>query len=131
MVGFVKDSDNNYAGRHILVDFYGCKGDISMENILHVAETACKAAGATILFSHGHPFPDCIASSGVVVLAESHCTWHSWPEEDNFIAFDVFMCGDCNPLDTLPILQESMKPTHVIVKEERRGCMTVLPDYNI
>lgn len=131
MVGFLEDSTSRYAGRHILMDFYGCRGDITPQNILETARRACEAAGATILFSHAHPFPGCDASSGVIVLAESHCTWHSWPEEENFIAFDVFMCGDCNPLDTLPIFKDEMKPVHVVVKEERRGCLRVLPDYTI
>lgn len=121
MVGFVDNGGDRFAGNHLLVDFYGCSGDISVENILTTAQEACKAAGATVLFAHGHPFPGCIASSGVIVLAESHCTWHSWPEENNFIAFDIFMCGDCNPLDAVPILEAALRPANVVIKKERRG----------
>lgn len=131
MVGFLNSEGNRYAGNHLLVDFYGCRGDISVENILSVAQEACRAAGATILFSHGHPFPGSIASSGVIVLAESHCTWHSWPEENNFIAFDVFMCGDCDPRDAIPVLEESLQPERFIVKEEKRGYLETPSDYGI
>ena len=131
MVGFVKEEGHRYAGKHLLVDFYGCRGDISVENILSVAQDACRAAGATILFAHGHPFPDCVSSSGVIVLAESHLTWHVWEEENNFIAFDIFMCGDCEPRDALPVLEGAFEPEFVAVKEEKRGQIDILPEYNI
>ena len=121
MVGFVNDGGRRYAGKHLLVDFYGCRGDISVDNILRVSQEACEAAGATILFSHGHPFPGCVSSSGVIVLAESHLTWHVWEEENNFIAFDIFMCGDCEPLDAVPVLEAAFLPTNVVIKKERRG----------
>ncbi len=35
--------------------------------------------------------------SGVLVLAESHISIHTWPERD-FAAIDIFMCGACDPV---------------------------------
>lgn len=31
------------------------------------------------------------AATAVVCLAESHITFHSWPE-DNYVSFDIFIC---------------------------------------
>jgi S-adenosylmethionine decarboxylase len=47
--------------------------------------------GATIVSSHFHRFsPQGV--SGVVVIAESHVTVHTWPEH-GYAAVDVFTCG--------------------------------------
>lgn len=52
---------------------------------------AC-AAGATVLGSSFHHFePQGV--SGVVLLAESHLTVHSWPEH-RYAAIDLFSCSD-------------------------------------
>jgi hypothetical protein len=42
--------------------------------------------------------------SGVLVLAESHISIHTWPERD-FASIDIFMCGACDPYDSLPALK--------------------------
>ena len=57
---------------------------------------AAEAADATILHSHFHHFGPDGGVSGVLVLAESHISIHTWPERD-FAAVDIFMCGACNP----------------------------------
>jgi len=56
----------------------------------------------------------------VAVLAESHISVHTWPER-NFAAFDVFMCGKCDPMDALPILRQIFEPTEVQVDTNWRG----------
>lgn len=53
---------------------------------------AARAAGATVLGAHMHRFaPQGV--SGVVVLAESHLTVHTWPEH-RYAAFDLFSCSE-------------------------------------
>lgn len=121
MVGFTKDNKTHYAGKHLLLDMWGCSGDLSLHGIKDILEKACKSVGATILFSHGHEFPGVNSSSGVIVLAESHASWHTWPEENNFIAIDIFMCGDCDPMKTTPILFEYFQPSKISSKLEIRG----------
>ena len=58
--------------------------------------------------------------SGVLVLAESHISIHTWPERD-FAAVDIFMCGACNPYRSLPVLKETFSPTSILLAEQRRG----------
>ena len=46
--------------------------------------------------------------SGVLVLAESHISIHTWPERD-FAAIDIFMCGACDPYESLPVLKAAFR----------------------
>ena len=56
---------------------------------------AAAAGRAQVVASHMHAFGSGGGVTGVVLLAESHITVHTWPERD-YAAFDVFMCGDCD-----------------------------------
>ena len=58
--------------------------------------------------------------SGVVVLAESHISIHTWPERD-FAAVDIFMCGACDPHKAIPVLKAAFSPARIDVNEQRRG----------
>lgn len=53
---------------------------------------AAKAAGAKVLKTHFHDFGDGMGKTGVVMLAESHISIHTWPE-NNYAAIDVFVCN--------------------------------------
>ena len=69
---------------------------------------------------------DCIESrpeTGVVVLAESHISIHTWPERD-FAAIDVFMCGECDPYLSIPVLRGAFAPSRIDIDEQRRGRVT-------
>lgn len=123
MVGFITNSDGTkYAGKHVLIDMWECSGDMSEDNILHACTEAANAAGATILFKHSHPFEPA-GSSGALILAESHITWHYWPEEQ-YIAFDIFVCGDCDPILGVEKLKEILCPRRSLLKFEERGKIT-------
>jgi len=81
---------------------------------------AALAGGATILNSDLHHFEPNGGVSGVVILAESHITIHTWPET-GYAALDVFMCGECDPYKAIPVLKRAFKPGNVQVIENRRG----------
>lgn len=121
MVGFVQEENCSYAGKHLLLDLYNCKNNFDMETIRLFLTDVCRAIGATVLFSHAHLF-DGGGSSGAVILAESHCTWHQWPE-NNFIALDIFVCGDCDPTIAIPMVQYFFQPETVVDKLEKRGIL--------
>ena len=109
-----------YAGSHLLVDLWGSRGldDMAlMETTLRDAVAAC---GATLLHIHLHRFTDSGGISGVAVLAESHISLHTWPER-GFAAFDIFMCGTCDPYQALPVLRRHLAPETVQLSEIKRG----------
>ncbi len=117
---FVEKDGMKYAGMHLLVDLWGATnlGDPALIDV--ALREAAITAGATILHSHFHHFSPNGGVSGVVVLAESHISIHTWPERD-FAAIDLFMCGACDPNDSIPVLEAAFKPKRLDVIEQRRG----------
>lgn len=108
-----------YAGIHLLIDLYGASHLSDMEHIEKTMLRCVEAAGATLLHIHLHPFePDGV--SGVAVLAESHISVHTWPE-NRFAAFDVFMCGNTKPELCIDIMREAFEAERVEVQEILRG----------
>ena len=117
---FVERDGQKFAGMHLLVDLWGARGLTDPAHIDRSLREAAEAAGATILHSHFHHFAPNGGVSGVVVLAESHISIHTWPERD-FAAIDIFMCGECDPYRSLPVLKAAFKPESVDLDEHRRG----------
>lgn len=113
-------SGDQYAGRHILADFWGVLRMGDLDFIQKAIEDSAHKAGATILHSYYHPFGEGMGVSGVTVLSESHISIHTWPERD-FASLDIFMCGDCDPQIALDHLVEVMKPESVEQSLNRRG----------
>ena len=117
---FVEKDGVIFAGSHILVDLWGASNLDDQELVELALRTAADVCGATLLHIHLHQFTSSGGVSGVAVLAESHISVHTWPER-NFAAFDVFMCGKCDPMDALPILRQFFEPTEVQVDTNWRG----------
>jgi S-adenosylmethionine decarboxylase len=117
---FVEKDGVKFAGTHLLLDLWGSSNLIDPELIDTALRDAAEAANATILHSHFHHFGPDGGVSGVLVLAESHISIHTWPERD-FAAIDIFMCGACDPYDSLPVLQAAFDPTSIVQSEQRRG----------
>lgn len=111
---------DEYAGRHVLADFWDVKNMGDLDFIKQSIEAGAHAAGATILHSYYHPFGEGMGVSGVTVLSESHISIHTWPERD-FASIDIFMCGECDPEVALNHLIECFSPGSVENSLHRRG----------
>jgi S-adenosylmethionine decarboxylase len=120
---FVERDGVKFAGMHLLIDLWGASNLDSPELIDKTLCDGALAAGATILHSHFHHFTPNGGVSGVVVLAESHISIHTWPER-NFAALDVFMCGVCDPYKVVPFLEAAFGPVTIEVDEQRRGIVS-------
>jgi S-adenosylmethionine decarboxylase len=117
---FVEKDGVKFAGMHLLVDLWGANNLTDPATIDRALSEAAEAAGATILHSHFHHFGPDGGVSGVLVLAESHISIHTWPERD-FAAIDIFMCGACDPYLSLPVLKAAFQPASMLLDEQRRG----------
>lgn len=117
---FVERDGMKFAGTHLLVDLWGATNLGDPAHIDAALREAAIVAGATILHSHFHHFSPNGGVSGVLVLAESHISIHTWPEKD-FAAIDLFMCGACDPNLSIPVLQAAFKPERIVRDEQRRG----------
>lgn len=119
---FVECDGVRFAGCHVLADLWGAQGLNDQALIEDALRAAVEACGATLLHIHLHQFTDSGGVSGVAVLAESHISVHTWPER-NFAAFDVFMCGSCDPEKALPVLRSYFQPADMQVDVQRRGIL--------
>lgn len=109
-------------GRHGLLDLYGCPAALLCDqSSLNTALTqAAQAAQATILFSHLHSFGANSGITGVLLLAESHISIHTWPEH-RFAAADIFLCGALRPDAAAHILQTALHAQSIHWQEIQRG----------
>jgi S-adenosylmethionine decarboxylase len=117
---FVERDGMKFAGMHLLVDLWGARDLRDPAAIDRALREAALAAGATILHGHFHHFSPNGGVSGVLVLAESHISIHTWPERD-FAAIDIFMCGACDPHKSIPALQRAFQPQSMLLDEQLRG----------
>ena len=117
---FVTRDGMTYAGMHLLVDLWDASNLNDPARIDAALRAAALAAGATILHGHFHHFSPNGGVSGVLVLAESHISIHTWPERD-FAAIDIFMCGACDPRRALPVLKNAFAPGRMAVDQQHRG----------
>ena len=117
---FVERDGMKFAGMHLLVDLWGASNLTDPAHIDAALREAAIVSGATILHSHFHHFSPNGGVSGVLVLAESHISIHTWPERD-FAALDIFMCGACDPHLAIPVLRRAFSPDRVQLDEQRRG----------
>ncbi len=117
---FVEKDGVRFAGTHLLLDLWGAHNLGDPTHIDTALRAAAEAAGATILHGHFHHFSPNGGVSGVLVLAESHISIHTWPERD-FAAIDIFMCGECNPYHSIDALKAAFTPASVQLGEQRRG----------
>ena len=121
---FIVEKKQLYAGNHLLLDIWGVRFDNSVRTLKKTLKNAINLAGATLLHIHLHRFGKEQGISGVAILAESHISVHTWPERD-YIAFDIFMCGDTNPEVAAAYLIKSLKPKKKILKKIKRGVIKI------
>ena len=69
-----------------------------------------------------HHFGQGNGVTGVVLLAQSHISIHSWPEH-GYAAIDVFVCGQMNPHIAIMVMQKAFKPVTKEVTEYSREIM--------
>jgi S-adenosylmethionine decarboxylase len=110
-------------GTHILTDFFGVESSLLRDGprLEAAMRLAARVSGAHPLSSHFHSFGDGDGVTGVVLLAESHLSIHTWPEFE-FAALDIFMCGGAaDPARALDALIAELAPARKTVKTELRG----------
>jgi S-adenosylmethionine decarboxylase len=117
----------NALGRHILVELYDCDRQ-ALNDLDLIREVMLKAAvdcGAVIMGESFHRFsPQGV--SGVVVIAESHISIHTWPEY-GYAAADVFTCGtSVNPEIAAKVLIEKLGSKNHSLAEIKRGVLVTV-----
>lgn len=109
-------------GIHIIADFYGVDKDriTYVEQMKPIFEETIRYAGLTKISSDYYQFRP-KGCSGVVLIAESHLSFHTWPEHE-LITIDIYTCGDPKQAyQALEYLEKMLRPKKISQMVIERG----------
>ncbi|NOX19980.1 MAG: S-adenosylmethionine decarboxylase proenzyme [Nitrospirae bacterium] len=112
-------------GKHLLVELKDCNPEIikDLNTVREAMLTAARQARATIIDVAFHEFSP-FGISGMVVIAESHLSIHTWPEY-GYAAVDIFTCGDIiKPELAARYLIEKFESKNPSIVEMKRGIIS-------
>ncbi len=111
-------------GKHVLLELKDCDRELlnDLDRLRVLLREAAVVCGAEILGDSFHRFsPQGV--SGVVVIAESHMSVHTWPEF-GYAAVDIFTCGTrVKPHIAADILVKKLGSKNHVVLEIQRGIL--------
>jgi S-adenosylmethionine decarboxylase len=104
-------------GMHVIIDLKTIRTDLLIDQDKFQKEFCeiCMSIGATVLNKDFRSFGEGYGYTGVIVLAESHASVHTWPEY-GMACLDIFTCGDVNPVDAIPAIVNYFQATEHSVK---------------
>jgi len=111
-------------GRHLLLELENCNKEVldDLDFLRDCLNEAAIKCGATVVGESFYHFPPC-GVSGVVNIAESHISIHTWPEY-RYAAVDVFTCGDkVAPEEAAKLIAQRLEAGNRSLIELRRGIM--------
>ena len=90
---FNNDQKISHQSKHLLLELYRCNSEkLNDESFLRFTlNRSAKLAKATVLNLINNKF-DPQGVTAIALLAESHISIHTWPE-NNYSAIDIFTCG--------------------------------------
>jgi S-adenosylmethionine decarboxylase len=109
------ESSYKFYGRHYLASYVECDSNclVDLVNLKKAMVDGIVASGATILSSTEKIF-DNNGFTILYLLSESHCSIHTYPE-NNSLFTDLFTCGDvCNFKKYEEIMLNYLKPRKVV-----------------
>jgi S-adenosylmethionine decarboxylase proenzyme len=112
----------------LLLEYKDCNEEVldGVDFLQHCLNDAAVACGATVVgqsFYHFSPY----GVSGVVNIAESHISIHTWPEY-KYAAVDIFTCGDrVEPEKAIALIAERLGTDNYSAIELRRGIVMDTP----
>ena len=109
-------------GVHLICELSGCDPQIltNLEAVKSALEDAARRANVTILQGYYHRFTP-LGVSGLLCIAESHISVHTWPEL-GYAAADIYTCGNHTlPRSALAIIAAALRAEHADSFEITRG----------
>jgi len=111
-------------GVHILIELNECAPSLLVDVVSVREKMLCsvRVGGGTIIGDYFKQFEP-YGVSGMVVIAESHVSIHTWPEH-SYAAVDVFTCGSGDvPYKIAEHLIKIFKSSHPVMCEFKRGLL--------
>jgi S-adenosylmethionine decarboxylase len=119
---FIPQDPQVPVGTHCMLELYGCQTDLlnDVEFIKQTLTDAAEIARSTLLERITHQFhPQGVTA--LALLAESHISIHTWPE-NGYIAADVFTCGEhTTPVEACEFIARAFKSSKHLLMRLPRG----------
>jgi len=112
-----------------LVELRDCNPEVLKKAsvVEEIMVSAAREAKATIIDHSFHEFNP-FGVSGMVIIAESHLSIHTWPEY-GYAAVDIFTCGNIiKPQDAATYLIRAFESKTPSVVEMKRGILSPQDD---
>ncbi len=109
---------HDFKGKHFLASYLDCDSQAltNIDALLQAMDEAVGASGTCILQRTHHVFPP-HGVTVVYLLAESHASIHTYPEQGACFV-DLFTCGDhCSSARFHQLLQSYLKPQIVNARQ--------------
>ena len=114
-------------GPHITIDLKGCPKEILANYELHFnfLKLVPELIGMTpitqpYVFPYAGLVPEDRGITGIVIIAESHISVHSF-EEKGYCFIDIFSCKDFDTKKAIEIIHEIFKPVSSEINTVKRG----------
>lgn len=111
-------------GYHIIADLYGVEFDLidKEKDIKILLENSVLISNLTKINSYYYQFNP-HGATGIVLLAESHISIHTWPEY-NLVTLDIYTCGDTSKAEiAYDYIIKTLQPKHIFEKRFERGLL--------
>ncbi len=108
-------------GRHLIAEYYGC--DLELLNQVEAIRQIMLAAAVHV---EATPVGDCFHQfapqgvSGSVIIAESHLSIHTWPQ-NGYVSVDVYTCGGLDPQPAFEFIGKKLGADEGRYQEILRG----------
>ncbi len=109
-------------GIHIIADMYGVDPEMlaRVEKMKEIFEGVIKYAKLSKISSDYYQFRP-TGASGVILIAESHLSFHTWPEY-GLVTLDIYTCGDPEQAEkAYQYIKEKLNPERVDIVKMDRG----------
>lgn len=121
----------NALGTQMLLELRGCDPRL-LDDLGYIQDALLSAAvemGATVLGHTFHKFsPQGV--TGIVAIAESHLSIHTWPEH-GYAAVDIFTCGSVHPDRAAEVIVARLRPREPAVFEMKRGILSAVREHSL
>ena len=107
-------------GRHLIAELSCCKQFLTKGELKLCLIEAASQAKTKLLNIAMHEFDTVGEVTAVALLSESHISIHCWPEYE-FVACDIFVCGEAEPEKALEVIEAAFLPENVQINLLERG----------
>ncbi|MCO6429592.1 MAG: adenosylmethionine decarboxylase [Deltaproteobacteria bacterium] len=109
-------------GKHFLIELINCSAERLkfVNDVSALFLRAAEESQATILHHIFHQFEP-VGVSGLILIAESHFSIHTWPEKQ-YAAAGIFTCGaQMNPQRAIEVIKAGFEAQETRVRIVKRG----------